>query len=100
MKIISKIPDDSFLLKVTSQELANILGFHSKYDIKDEFLKPAMSLEKDIEICDIYKDYHRITGILNSSEGETARGKLNNMLKALTPIENKMQSLIKETKIK
>ena len=96
MKIISQMPNERVLISIKDDELANILGSYSKYDIKKDFIDQAIKTEVEIEICDIYQKHRLINSIQNSAEYETARRKLEEMLRALTPIENKIELLSKK----
>lgn len=93
MKIISQLPEDKVLVSLDRGELANILGEYSKFDIKKEVLDELIIEGTNISISDIYSKHRLIHGIQHSSDYNTARRKLEEMLSALTPIENKIAAL-------
>lgn len=90
MKVIAEIPGDKVLVELSKDEFANVCGHYSKYskgfDIKD-------TVGEDIEISDIYHKHRQIHRIQNSHEYEKARSKLQDMLNALIPIEDKIQKI-------
>jgi len=89
MKVIAKLPDDKCLVEVTNDELANICGHYSRY--AKEF---NINIGIDINISDIYKKHDLIITLQKLRSYDTARKKLNDMLNALTPIEDKINQLI------
>ena len=96
MKIISEIPSKSYsseyLVKISKGELEDILGL--EYDkLKYEDIKDAIKNESILEVGKIYSQYYNFKNHLNKSSYDTARKKLEDMLSALTPIED----LIKTT---
>lgn len=95
MKIIAETPNERVLVSLRKDELANILGEYSKFDVKREFMETAIKNETEIDICDIYQKHRLIVDLQKQSEYEQARYKLNKLLEALTPIENKILKLSK-----
>ena len=89
------MPNERVLISIKEDELANILGSYSKYDIKKDFMDQAIKTEMEIDICDIYQKHRLIHSIQNSAEYDTARRKLKEILDALTPIEDKIKTLSK-----
>jgi predicted P-loop ATPase/GTPase len=45
MKVIAKVTEGRFLVEATSDELAQVMGFHSDYYIKDDIKKPRVGCE-------------------------------------------------------
>lgn len=95
MKIISKIPGERVLVSLKEDELSNVLGEYSRYDIKEKFYEQAIKGELEIDISDIYKKHRLIHSLQNQSDYQKARGKLEELLEALTPIESKVSELVK-----
>ncbi|HZI26244.1 MAG TPA: hypothetical protein VFD46_14265 [Chryseolinea sp.] len=95
MKIIAQTPNERVLVSLTDNELANLLGEYSRYDVKREFMEHAIKNETEIEISDIYQKHRLIADMQKNSEYESARHQLEKLLRALTPIENKIAKLSK-----
>lgn len=94
MKVISKIGDSHYLLKVSETELANILGYNSSYS--DNFkpkVESAIRFETDLKISGIYSKYHNIKVLQTSDNINKARLELNKILEALTPIEDILNNI-------
>ena len=87
MKIISRISEEHFLLKVTKNELANLLGEYSFYSIKDAFVEQAIKLESDVVISDIYAKHGEVKDF--QKDMERAKEQLMKMHSALETIEKK-----------
>ena len=87
------MPNERVLISIKRDELANLLGEYSKYDVKKEFIDQAIKTETEIEISDIYVKHRLINDIQNKAEYDKARRKLEEILIALTPIENKVETL-------
>lgn len=88
MKVLAKIKEVDLnryvLVEMTENELANIMGEYSHYDIPiDKLVKEGT----DIQISQIYEQYNIYRNILKLADYDKARRKLEDMLKALTPIE-------------
>ena len=95
MKIISEISNEKVLVSLTKGELANLLGEYGEHQIKYDFLQNVIKKELDINVSDIYKKHRLINSLQKESDYYKARSKLESMLKALTPIENKIEALSK-----
>jgi len=96
MKIISEVPNNRYLVIVTDDELANIVGDPSHYTTGfDTAVKGAIKNESDIQISIIYKKHSMIQDELNSRLADKARAKLQKMLDTLTPIENLIKDISK-----
>lgn len=97
MKIIGQA-NENYIVSVSSVELANILGFYSNWD--DGFrgaVATAIKHETDLQVSKIYEHYYNLKHVVTSNEGyDNARKRLEDMLKALTPIED---LLIEEKKL-
>jgi hypothetical protein len=93
MKVISEIPKDKVLVSLTKKELANLLGEYSEYDIKREVLDNMILQEIDFPISDIYIKHYKINQLQKQASHDKARFKLEEMLEALTPIENLISAL-------
>ena len=93
MKIIAAMPNERILVSLKENELANLLGEYSRHNVKSEFINQAIKSETEIDISDIYDKHSLIVAIQKTSEYDTARRKLENMLEALTPIENKITAM-------
>jgi len=93
MKIIAQTPNDRILVSLQMDELANLIGEYSKYDVKTAFINDSIKNDTEIQISDIYVKHKLIVGLQSQSEYESARAQLNKLLKALTPIENKVLAL-------
>lgn len=89
MKIIGEA-NERFIVSLTENELANVMGLFSKYDLLRPFLNNAIKKEIDIEISDIYKKHESIVRLQNTKDYDSARTKLRGMLEALTSIEDKI----------
>lgn len=87
MKILGASNDSDYIVQLTGNELANVLGFYGRYDA--EFIKRIKLAKegKDLPISSVYSNYHKIKGIVGSSNYDKARAKLGEMLEALKPIE-------------
>lgn len=90
MKVIAKTREENskmyVIVEMTDEELANIIGRCSCYDIPsiDRLIKEDV----DIQISKIYSQYSPFCNILK----DKARKKLEDMLEALTPIEKMLES--------
>lgn len=93
MKIISEIPEDRLLITIHKDEFVKLLGHFSKYDIESGVIKEFIKSERDINISDIYNKHKLIHGLQTLPSYNTARAKLQEMLDALTPIEDKIKDL-------
>lgn len=93
MKVISEILKDKVLVSLTKKELANLLGEYSEYDIKREVLDNMISQEIDFPISDFYMQHYRINQLQRQADYNKARFRLEEMLEALTPIENLLSDL-------
>lgn len=96
MKIIGEAGEDSYIVQMTSKEVANVLGFYGKYDASLQQLVRQSRNGLNIPISSVYQNYHKIKGIVEGSDYDKARTKLKDMLKALEPIEELLTKL-KET---
>ncbi len=85
MKTIAELPNDKVLVEMTKLELANICGHHS--NISDNF---KLNIGVEVKISDIYEKHRLIGALQRSQEYDKARKKLEEMLNALTPIEDKI----------
>lgn len=94
MKLIARLPvntsNDRILVNLTLDELANILGETFGMNLKKDFINDCISKETEIEISDIYKKHSLIKNLQNQREYDKARKKLEDILEALTPIEEKI----------
>lgn len=95
MKIISQIPGDRVLVSLKADELANILGHYSGHDLKRDFYDDVIKSELELEVSDIYKKHRLINDLQKQNNYEKARTKLETMLSALKPIEDKIAKLSK-----
>ena len=96
MKILGASNDEDYIVQLTKGELANILGFYSKYDV--EFVRIAKEAlkGKPIPISLIYENYWKIKSIVESSEYSNAKSKLQEMIDAIEPIDKLISKLKKE----
>ena len=96
MKILGASNDEDYIVQLTKGELANILGFYSKYDV--EFVRIAKEAlkGKPIPISLIYGNYWKIKNIVESSEYSKAKSKLQEMIDAIEPIDELISKLKKE----
>lgn len=94
MKVISKIGDSHYLLKVSETELANILGYSSSYsnDFKPK-VESAIRFETDLKISNIYLKHRSIKTLQTSDNVNKARLELSKILESLTPIEDILKSI-------
>lgn len=94
MKILAE-KHEGYILDVTKDELANILGYHSAYS--DEFrraaINDAIKHNTPVKISDIYKDYERTRYYKENERLKEAATKLKQMIKALEPIEEVIKIL-------
>jgi hypothetical protein len=98
MIIISELPEYKVLVTMTKDELANILGQSSKYSIEKDFIYEAIKNQTNLNASDIYNKHVLIKDIQNLSSYNTARKRLEEMLKALTPIEDQVKLLANTNK--
>ena len=84
---------ERFLVSLTKDELANVVGHYSKYDLKAEFVKDSIRGEIELEISDIYKKHRLIDEFQKTEAVEAARTQIQKLLRTLTPIENKVKDL-------
>lgn len=97
MKIIGQ-SNDGYVVKVSSVELANILGLYSNWEneFRGEVAK-AIKYETEIPVSRIYQKYYNLKKVISANKGyDNARSKLEEMLEALTPIED---LLVKEMEV-
>ncbi len=95
MKIISRIPNESYLIKVNKDELANIMGEAYGSLLKRDVIDHLIVTEIDTNISDIYKKHSLITDLQSGDSYLDARKQLEKLLRALTPIESKILDLKK-----
>ncbi len=87
MQVLSEIPSDSYLVKLNGTELANILGFYSIHtDNARETIKSLISKETKTSISTIYQNALLFNSIKTAGAYDKAVSKLENMIKALKPI--------------
>lgn len=96
MKVLGASNDEDYIVQLNKSELANILGFYSKYDTTlNDILRKAVN-GRELSISTVYKNYHAIKDIVDSSDYSKARTKLKQMLDALEPIEELLTKLKEE----
>lgn len=93
MKVIGEAGEESYIVQMSSEELANVLGFYSKYDADLHQLIKQSRNGTNIPISSVYQNYFKVKGIVESSDYDKARTKLNEMLNALKPIEELVTKL-------
>jgi len=94
MKIISRVPKEKVMVVMSEDELANILGHFSRYS--DGFIKSieaAIAAEREFDVVEAYKKHYLIKSIQERAVYDRARAKLEDMLKALTPIEDLLNKI-------
>ncbi len=96
MKIISILPGDRIMINVTKKEFANLLGHYSNYDVKEKDINEHIEKGSEIPIHEIYEKHRLINEIQKSNDYDKARRKLERMLEALTPIEEKIKLISDE----
>lgn len=101
MKIIG-LAGDNIIIEATMNEVANLVGAYSKYQIKEAGVgydyDTLFRVGTDIKISKIYEDMTAIQNIRLSKEYDSARHKLEKMLEVLTPIEDLVKQLQDELK--
>lgn len=97
MKIIGQSNED-YIVKVSSVELANILGLYSSWESEfREAVAKAIKNETNIPISKIYEHYYALKDVISRNVGyDNARKRLQEMLEALTPVED---LLVKEMEV-
>lgn len=85
MKVIAELPSDKVLVELSTTELANVCGH---YGTMSAGFKVKIGAE--VDISDIYSKHKKIHSLQCSSDYDKARKKLETMLQALTPIEDKI----------
>lgn len=96
MEILGTSNNENYIVQLTEVELANILGFYSRYDVDFiKMVKEAMG-RKSIPISLIYQNYYRIKSIVENSEYTKAKTKLQEMINAIEPIDKLISDLKKE----
>lgn len=86
MKIIGTVGKEELLVQVTRNEIANLCGQYGTHS--NGFDTNNLNVGTTINISEIYRKHILINSYLNQSEYDKARKKLQEMLDALTPIEN------------
>ena len=86
MKIIGTVGKEDLLLQVTRNEIANLCGEYSTSS--NDFSSNNLQIGTTINVSEIYRKHTLINSFLRKSEYDTARKKLQEMLDAITPIEN------------
>lgn len=99
MKIISKVPTDKVMVVMTTHELANVMGNYSHYsDRQSQAVDKAIREEINLPISDIYKKHYLITSLVKQADYDRARRKLEDMVEAMTPVEDMLEKLSKAIK--
>lgn len=93
MRIIGEAGEDSYIVQMTSDEVANVLGFYSKYDVTLQQLVRQSRNGVNLPISSVYQNYHKVKGIVEGSDYDKARTKVKDILKALEPIEELVTKL-------
>jgi len=93
MKIISKIAGSHFLIRVSKKELAHLMGHYGETEVKSGFIDQAVTSETEIAISDIYMKHHLLHNIQSEVPCQKARQKLQDMLDALTEVEDQVEKL-------
>lgn len=96
MKIVAQIPKDAYLVKLTKQELAHVMGHYSSYG--SDFHKKIDEIigkELEINVSDIYSKHSSIVSFQDSRNLKKARKELEDLLESLTPIEEAVEKLSK-----
>lgn len=96
MKILGASNDEDYIVQLTKGELANILGFYSKYNADFAKMVNEALKGKSIPISLVYQNYHKIKGMVESSEYHKAKSKLQEMIDAIEPIDELISELKKE----
>lgn len=88
MQIISEIPTNHYLVKLTREEMVNLLGYESIYDegVKSK-IKNCIAEGTDIKISEFFKNTLLFDRIKKRGIYDKASNKLKEMLIALQPIE-------------
>jgi hypothetical protein len=86
MKIIGTVGKEDLLIEVTKDEIANLTGLYST--TSSDFDRNDLVVGTTINISEIYRKHILINSFLNKSDYDKARRKLQEMLDAITPIEN------------
>lgn len=94
MKILAE-KHEGYILDVTGDELANILGWHSRYSdgFKKSDIQDAIKNGSAVKISEIYRDYERTRFYKNNERLKEAATKLRQMAEALEPIEEVIKIL-------
>lgn len=96
MKILGASNNEDYIVQLTKEELANILGFYSKYDVEFARIVKEALKGKPIPISLIYRNYWKVKSIVESSEYSKAKSKLQEMIDAIEPIDELISELKKE----
>lgn len=96
MKILGASNDSDYIVQLTGNELANVLGFYGRYDAEFTKMVKYAKMGEDLPISLVYSNYHKIKGIVNGSNYDKARAKLGEMLEVLKPIEELLIELKEE----
>lgn len=99
MKIIAEIKGNKVLVEMDKDEIANVLGVYSRYNLDKMHENWNSIMNKDLKVSDIYTKHSKIRALQNEAEYSTARAKLKELLDVLTPIEDlatKLDLAIKE----
>lgn len=86
---------EGFIVSLSREELANVLGIHNEFSDKfNGLIKQANNL--DIPISKIYKNYIKVRSIVSTPEYDKAITKLKNMQQALEAIDPLIQTIKKK----
>lgn len=96
MKVLGASNDEDYIVQLTKGELANILGFYSKYDVEFAKMVSEALKGKSIPVSLVYQNYHKIKGMVKSSEYYKAKSKLQEMIDAIEPIDELIRELKEE----
>lgn len=95
MKVIGKA-EDYYIVQVHESELAPIIGCKSNYDADFRNIVNSSLKGADIKVSKIYQNYCKVKSISSSNKYDLARTKLEEMLEALTPLEELVNKMTEE----
>ena len=88
MQIISEVPKDCYLVKLTERELSNLLGYNSIYESNAKnTIKELIGNERKVPISQIFENALLFNNIKAAGSYDKAVTKLRKMVDALSPID-------------
>lgn len=97
MKVIGEgTGAESFIVHVSRDELANMMGFYSSYS--PEFIEQRnLALAGNVvDISKIYRNYYKVKALIERAPYDKAITKLEEMIEAIKPIDELIKEVSKK----